>query len=300
MLRERGRSACTRPSTSATVDIFTAEGDQLYSAVSYDRNGYDEESVGHYLRVDEYGIVAARHRDAAPGGRAAPDLGELSRARARGLRAVRVRCSATSRWSSRAASRASSTSTTTGRATSATTLDFLTTVGQLTRRPCEKQILLEEVTLANVRLHELVELGAVIWRSRDIEALVRQVAQRLVAAPGRRAARSTGSSATPCAARSTSTSRDGFDDSVLGRPLRLLDYPATAMAIDRREPFVFADLDDERLSASDRACSRSSGSSELCRAAGGRGPRRRPARPLRRAPARLRRARSTSSSRPAR
>jgi diguanylate cyclase (GGDEF)-like protein/excisionase family DNA binding protein len=42
----------------ADCDIFTSEGDELLSRVSYDRNGYDEAVVGHRLRVDEFAATA--------------------------------------------------------------------------------------------------------------------------------------------------------------------------------------------------------------------------------------------------
>ena len=39
---------------AADCDVFTLDGDTLYSRVSYDRNGYDDDSVGHSLRVDDF------------------------------------------------------------------------------------------------------------------------------------------------------------------------------------------------------------------------------------------------------
>ena len=39
---------------AADCDIFTLDGDTLYSRVSYDRNGYDDASIGHSLRVDDF------------------------------------------------------------------------------------------------------------------------------------------------------------------------------------------------------------------------------------------------------
>jgi GAF domain-containing protein len=233
-------------------DIFTLRGDELYSAVCYDRNGYDEASVGHTLRVDEYGSSQSAIETQRPVLVRASDVPNLS-ARERGiLETFGFVCSATIPM------------VVEGRVQGlidvyddrprdfGVDLDFLASVGQLTAAALQKQLLLEEVTRRNVFLHELVELGAVVWRSRDIGALVRQVSQRLVKATG----------ATCCEIfrleedglrRAVSFhEREGFDDSGLGRPLRMLEYPATAMAIDRRETLVIADLDDERLSDKDR------------------------------------------------
>jgi len=44
---------------AADCDVFTLEGDRLLSRVSYDRNGYDDDSVGHSLRVDDFPNVKA-------------------------------------------------------------------------------------------------------------------------------------------------------------------------------------------------------------------------------------------------
>jgi excisionase family DNA binding protein len=38
----------------ADCDVFTLEGDSLLSRVSYDRDGFDDEAVGHSLRLDSY------------------------------------------------------------------------------------------------------------------------------------------------------------------------------------------------------------------------------------------------------
>jgi GAF domain-containing protein len=234
-------------------DIFTLRGDELYSVVSFDRNGYDEESIGHSLRVDQYAsslraietlqpvvVTDIHHEDVSVLERSVADeYGFVSSAtvpmvvegRVHGL--IDVYDDRPRDFN--------------------VEIDFLVSVGQVTAAALRKQQLLEEVTRRNVSLHELVELGAVVWRSRDIGALVRQVSQRLVKASGATCCEiyRLEDDALRCAV--SFHTLEGFDDSGLGRPLRLLEYPATAMAIDRRETLVIADLDDDRLNERDRA-----------------------------------------------
>lgn len=234
-------------------DIFTLRGDQLFSVVSFDRNGYDEASIGHYLKVDEYASskrAVETQRPVVVLESEAEDVSELERSI---LTRYGFVCSATIPM------------VVDGRVHGlidvyddrprdfGVEIDFLTSVGQSTAAALRKQQLLEEVTRRNVSLHELVELGGVVWRSRDIGALVRQVSQRLVKATGATCCEiyRLQDDALRCAV--SFHQREGFDDSGIGRPLRLLEYPATAMAIDRRETLIIADLDDDRLSEKDQA-----------------------------------------------
>ena len=249
----------------ADCDIFTLRGDQLFSAVSFDRDGFDEASTGHTLRVDEYASTQQVIETEQPVVVSAEEVAGLSGTE----RAVYEEYGF--------AASASIPMVVEGRVHGIIEvyddrprdfrddLDFLTTAGQLVAAGLQKQILLEQVTARNVALRELVELGAVIWRTRDLDSLVRQAARRLAKATGATCCEIYRLEAGALRCAVSFHERDGFDETGLGRPLRLLEFPATAKAIDSREPLVIAGADDSRLSEKDRAMYAEAGfESELC------------------------------------
>ena len=143
-------------------------------------------------------------------------------------------------------------------------LELVLGLSQVAANALENAALFEQIERRTAILRELVELGGTITRTRDIDALLRAVADRLL---------STVDAAScdifklegdqlRCVA---SFDRSGYDDRPVGDVLDLGRYPATASALDRREVLVIASPEDERLSDAERRAYRELGvASEVC------------------------------------
>jgi len=249
----------------ADCDIFLLEGDQLFSRVSYDRDGYDEVALGHALRVDEYSVTKMAIDTRQMVVLSSPDDPRFDDYEREVMAKYGFVCNVciplvvedrvqgvVDIWDDKPNDFSQ-------------VLDFLRTVAQMVAAALQKQLLLERITHRSHVLRELVELGAAIWRARDIDTLVRDVASRLAGATGVACCEiyRLDEGALRCAA--SYSTKTGYDDSGLGRPLRIVDFPATASAIETGEPTVIASADDPRLKASDLDIyARDGFQSELC------------------------------------
>ncbi len=127
-------------------------------------------------------------------------------------------------------------------------LDFVVGLAQIVAGSLENAQLLTEVEQRNTALRELVELGEMVSQTRDLDAFVRAVAERLFTIAGAADCdiwRHHGDQLR-CLA---SYDHNGFDESLVGKVLHLESYPALTAAIENNEPLVIADLKDPRLSA---------------------------------------------------
>ncbi len=128
--------------------------------------------------------------------------------------------------------------------------------------------LLDETRRRGEVLRELVELGAVIWRTRDVQSIARVVARRMAATIGAECCeiyRLEQDGGMVCVA-SWDASAGGFDAVHSGVTVAQFDdYPSTVAALERVQPLVVADRDDPRMSDEERAMfDRWGYNSELC------------------------------------
>ena len=143
-------------------------------------------------------------------------------------------------------------------------LELILGLSQVAANALENAALFEQIERRNAILRELVELGATITRTRDIDSLLRAVAGRLL---------STVDAANcdifklegdqlRCA---VSFDRSGYDDGPVGDILDLSRYPATGAALAKREVLVIASPQDIRLGDDERRAYRELGvASEVC------------------------------------
>jgi excisionase family DNA binding protein len=163
----------------ADCDVFTLEGDNLLSRVSYDRDGFDDEAVGHSLRLDGYvgakqAIESQRIRVIASPDDPALDPDE---------RAV------FERWGFR--SNLSLPLVVDGIVYGLLDiyddepndygqyLDFLQAVGQLLAAALGKARLLDAVEQSNRELRELVDSGLEFGASLELDEVLRSAASRM-------------------------------------------------------------------------------------------------------------------------
>ena len=132
-------------------------------------------------------------------------------------------------------------------------LELLQGIAQTAAQALQNARLLEQSRDRSAVLREQVELGALIWRTSDVDALVRTVAQRLTTSIGAATCdifRLEGS-VLRCVA--SYDEGKGFDESQVGTPLQERDlYPTTFAAIERGDPLVIAGPDDPRLTEHER------------------------------------------------
>jgi diguanylate cyclase (GGDEF)-like protein/excisionase family DNA binding protein len=117
-------------------------------------------------------------------------------------------------------------------------------------------------------LRELVDLGTMIWRTRDVDSLVRLIAQRLTATIGAASCeiyRCDDDGHTLCLA-SWDQRAGRFDHSRCGEPLTPPEsYRSILNALEKAEPLVVSHRADQRLSDQERAIFAEWGfHSELC------------------------------------
>ena len=143
-------------------------------------------------------------------------------------------------------------------------LDLIKGLGQVAAHALENASLFEQVARRNRILNELVELGTLASSTRDLDRLVRAVAERVVA---------TVDAANCDVYRSqddqlicvASFDRSGHDESVLGSRFDLDRYPTTIEAIYGHQILTISSPDDPQLSEAERATYHDYGfSSEVC------------------------------------
>jgi diguanylate cyclase (GGDEF)-like protein/excisionase family DNA binding protein len=246
------------------ADIFTVEGEMLHALVSYDNGRYEPEWGGVVVplsrnpcsrRAIETGepVVAASLDD--------PALDEEARY-------------SLERWGYQA--HLSMPLTVRGHVLGVVELsdyrprdftddlDLIRGLGQVAAHALENASLFEQVERRNMILNELVELSTLASSTRDLDRLVRTMAERVV---------STVDAANcdlyrmqagelVCVA---SFDRSGHDDAVLGSRFDLDLYPTTVEAIYGHQILTISSPDDPQLSEAERTTYRDYGfSSEVC------------------------------------
>ncbi|HEX4929946.1 MAG TPA: GAF domain-containing protein, partial [Gaiellaceae bacterium] len=143
-------------------------------------------------------------------------------------------------------------------------LDLIRGLGQVAAHALDNASLFEQVDRRNRTLNELVELSSLASHSRDLDQLVRSVAERVLSAVDAancdiyRSMEGT----LLCVA---SFDRSGHDDSVLGGKFDLERYPTTAEAVYGHQILTITSPDDPQLSQAERDTYHDYGfSSEVC------------------------------------
>jgi|GEM_PF-377649 len=143
-------------------------------------------------------------------------------------------------------------------------LHLIRGLGQVAAHALENASLFEQVDERSRVLNELVELGSLASRTRDLDELVRSVAERVLSALD--AANCdiyrVADGVLHCVA---SFDRSGHDDSVLGSIFDLDRYPTTVEAVYNHQILTIGSPDDPQLSEDERVTYREYGfSSEAC------------------------------------
>jgi diguanylate cyclase (GGDEF)-like protein len=143
-------------------------------------------------------------------------------------------------------------------------LDLIRGLGQVAAHALENAALFEQVDRRNRTLNELVELGTLASRSRDLDEFVRAVAERVL--PAVDAANCDIYRVIDGVLRCVASfDRSGHDESVVGSAFDLGRYPTTAAAVSNRQILTFGSLDDPQLSEEERSIYRDYGfASEAC------------------------------------
>ena len=143
-------------------------------------------------------------------------------------------------------------------------LGLIRGLGQVAAHALENASLFEQVDRRNRTLNELVELSSLASRTRDLDQLVRSVAERVLSAVDAANCdiyRSLDGTLR-CVA---SFDRSGHDDSVLGSTFDLERYPTTAKAVYSHQILTIMSPDDPQLSQAERDTYHDYGfSSEVC------------------------------------
>ena len=246
------------------TDIYAVEGDTLRGLVSYDSGRFDAEWDGVVLPLRRY-----------PCSRKAVETGEVTVVAALDdpLLDEEGRYSL-ERWGYQ--SQLSMPLVSRGRVLGvaelsdyeprdfAEDLDLIRGLGQVAAHALDNASLFEQVDRRNRTLNELVELGSLASRSRDLDQLVRSVAERVLSAVDAANCdiyRSLDGTLR-CVA---SFDRSGHDDSVLGGKFDLERYPTTAEAVYGHQILTITSPDDPQLSQAERDTYHDYGfSSEVC------------------------------------
>ena len=143
-------------------------------------------------------------------------------------------------------------------------LDLIRGLGQVAAHALENASLFEQVDRRNRILNELVELGILASQTRDVDRLVRSVAERVLSAVDAASCDiyRVQDGTLRCLA---SFDRSGHDEAVIGSTLDLERYPTTVAAMYSHRILTITSPDDPQLSEDERTTYREYGfSSEVC------------------------------------
>ena len=143
-------------------------------------------------------------------------------------------------------------------------LDLIRGLGQVAAHALENASLFEQVDRRNRILNELVELGSLASRTRDLDELVRSVAERILGAVD--AANCDIYRVVDGVLRCVASfDRSGHDESVLGSAFDLERYPTTVEAMYNHQILAISSPEDPQLSEAERSTYHDYGfSSEVC------------------------------------
>ena len=143
-------------------------------------------------------------------------------------------------------------------------LDLIRGLGQVAAHALENASLFEQVDRRNRILNELVELGSLASRTRDLDELVRTIAERILGAVD--AANCDIYRVVDGVLRCVASfDRSGHDDSVLGTAFDLEHYPTTVEAMYNHQVLAISSPEDPQLSEAESALYHDYGfSSEVC------------------------------------
>ena len=246
------------------ADIYTVEGETLHALVSYDNGRYEAEWSGVVVPLSRY-----------PCTRRAIETGELVVAASLDDPVLDEEARySLERWGYQA--HLSMPLSVRGRVLGVVELsdyqprdfsddlDLIRGLGQVAAHALENASLFEQVERRNTILNELVELGTLASSTRDLDKLVRTVAERVV---------STVDAANCDVYRMqagelicvASFDRSGHDESVLGGRFDLDLYPTTVEAIYGHQILTISSPGDPQLSEAERQTYHDYGfSSEVC------------------------------------
>ena len=143
-------------------------------------------------------------------------------------------------------------------------LDLIRGLGRVAARALENAAHFERAERGSRALSDLVDLGAIATQTRDIDALARRVAERVLTAVD--AANCDVFRACAEGYRCVASfDRSGHDNDAVGSLLRLERYPTLIAAMGRHQLFVITSPNDPQLSAIERRTYRECGfASEVC------------------------------------
>ena len=143
-------------------------------------------------------------------------------------------------------------------------LDLIRGLGQVAAHALENASLFEQVDRRNRILNELVELGSLASRTRDLDELVRNVAERILSAVD--AANCDIYRVVDGVLRCVASfDRSGHDESVLGSAFDVERYPTTVEAMYNHQILSISSPEDPQLSEAERSTYHDYGfSSEVC------------------------------------
>jgi diguanylate cyclase (GGDEF)-like protein/excisionase family DNA binding protein len=132
-------------------------------------------------------------------------------------------------------------------------LDTLQGLAQIAAQALDNATLLERAEDRTKVLRELVELGAIIWETQDVEVLSRTVAQRLAETIDVASCEIFRLRDGILTCETSYNLGQGFDEDRLGEQLeKRADYPTTFAAVDALEVFSIASADEPGLTDEER------------------------------------------------
>jgi diguanylate cyclase (GGDEF)-like protein len=249
---------------AANCDIFQMSEDGLRCAASYDRSGFDDQSLGRVLDPDDCPTLVAAmnaHQVLVIDGVDDPRLSERERRLYSDFGFASEVCiplvvggrlyGLIDLYDTR-------------RRDYTEYLGFLRSVGQTLAGALENSVLFEQIEQRTTVLKEIVDLGATVSQTHDLQEVLRTIAANLrdtIHAADCEIFTLRGDQLR-CLVR---VDQDGFDEDVVGHLLDVDRFPATGMAARTGTPMVISSLEDPRLADSERERYKESGfQSELC------------------------------------
>ena len=229
---------------AADCDIFTLDGDTLCSRVSYDRNGYDDASVGHSLRVDDFPNTKAAIESQEIAVIASPndpriDADELKVFAEWGFKS---NLSLPLVIDGVVNGLIDIYADTPGEFTEY--IDFLKTVGQLLAGALGKARLLERLEESNEELRELVDSGLEFGASLELDEVLYSVAGRMRTLADAEVCEVYSLEGADLVTRSC-VDRNGRDDAEIGVRRPLSARRAAQRAVATRRPVAVRDAATE-------------------------------------------------------